>query len=261
MFCLQHCLCSCRKIFVLIQEIIAEISKFAAERSIKMYLEVAMVADSFVGQDVYSQYAESQSYSVITAEFLSQAFSIFEERVSDSKIRLRLIVSIVGALLALKSLSSEQYEAFITKIVQYSAKMTKKHEQCQLVALCSHLFYPVRSDIADEEVRYSNPQRALECLQRCLKLADACTSTNPAHVALFVDLLEHYVFFFEKGNPLVLHSYISGLVALIKEHLNSYIGNESLAQAKAHFQEIIRYILKKKAETDSSQLFAPVNLG
>lgn len=218
-----------------------------------------MVADSFVGQDGVSRQAECQDYSTICTEFLSQAFSIFDEKISDSKVRFRCIVSIVGTLLALKSLSCEQYEKFITKTAQYSAKMTKKHEQCQLVALCAYLFYPVQSEGVG--VKYSNPQRALECLQRCLKLADACATANPAHVTLFVDLLEHYVFFFEKGNPAVSHAYISGLVALIKEHLNSLVGTESLSEAKAHFQEIIRYILRKKVETDSSQLFASVNLG
>lgn len=252
---------SCRKLFVFIQETIAEISKFGAERSFKMYLEMSTIADSFVRHAEAPHLVGSESYVVVCVEFLNQAFSICEERIIDSKVKFRCIVCIVGTLLSLKSLSSEQYESFTTKTAQYSAKMTKKQEQCQLVALCAHLFYPVRS--SGVAVKYSNPQRALECLQRCLKLADACTNSNPAHVTLFVDLLEHYVFFFEKGNPSVAHTYISGLIALIKEHLNSLVGSESLSEAKEHFQEIIRYILRKKAETDSpvSQLFAPVNLG
>ena len=35
---------------------------------------------------------------------------------------------------------------------------------------------------------YQNPQRALECLQRALKLADASTTASASCVYLFVDL-------------------------------------------------------------------------
>jgi vacuolar protein sorting-associated protein 35 len=104
-----------------------------------------------------------------------------------------------------------------------------------MVAQAAHLFYPVNQG---ETMTYSNAQRALECLQRALKLADACTTSNPDHVQLFVDLLEHYLFFFEKKNPLIQHGYITGLVALIKEHLNnlSLASSTAVREAQTHVQ-------------------------
>jgi vacuolar protein sorting-associated protein 35 len=226
---------------------------------VKLYLDVSLSADAFVGICQGGQ--DTTDFATIAAEFLSQAFSTFEDKVLDAKVQYRCLVSMVGTLMASKSLSKVQYESFITKTAQCSARLTKKQEQCHLVALCAHLFYPVGSSSSAVEMMYSNPQRALECLQRCLKLADASTATNPSHVKLFVDVLEHYVFFFEKKNPSVTHGYISGLVALIKEHLSSLPGDENLTEAKSQFLEVTRYILKKKEETDSAQLFAPVNLG
>jgi vacuolar protein sorting-associated protein 35 len=196
---------------------------------------------------------------VISFEFFSQALATYDEKVTDPKVQYRCIVSIAGTLISLKSISKERYEGFITKTAQCAARMPKKHEQCHLVALCAHLFYPVNAK--GDHVVYSNPQRALECLQRCLKLADASISTNPAHLKLFVDILEHYVSFFERGNPLVTHAYISGLIALIKEHFVNLPGGDTLLEAKSHFQEVNRYILCRKEDSKTAQLFALVNLG
>jgi vacuolar protein sorting-associated protein 35 len=245
---------SCRKVFVYIQEVVVELAKYNAESSVKLSLEAALAADSYSA----SATAGSTDFSVISLEFFTQAFATYDEKVTEAKVQYRSIVSIAGTLTSLKSISKERYEGFITKTAQCAARIPKKHEQCHLVALCAHLFYPVGAN--RHEMVYSNPQRALECLQRCLKLADACTTTNPGHVKLFVDILEHYVFFFEKGNPLVTHGYISGLVALIKEHLRTLSGGDALQEAKAHFQEVNRYILRKKEEASTAQLFAPVNL-
>jgi vacuolar protein sorting-associated protein 35 len=245
--------CSCRKVFIFIQETIAILSKANPEIGVKLSLEGSLVADSFavIAKD------DKTDFSAIAYELLSQAFSLYEETISEPKTQQRCIEVITGTLLASKSLSSEDYEGMITKTTQFAAKVLKKPEQCQLVALCAYLFYPVGSS---EEIKYSNPQRALECLQRSLKLADACTTANPSNVRLFVELLDHYVFFFEKKNPVITHIYITGLVALIKEHISSRdgTGDQGVAEAKAHFSGIVQYIKAKKSDPGTAELFAPV---
>jgi vacuolar protein sorting-associated protein 35 len=135
------------------------------------------------------------------------------------------------------------------KCSKHAAKIVKKPEQCEIVSMCSHLFYVVDAS-DDTTVVYSNPQRCLECLQRGLKLADACTTSNPANLQLFVDLLELYLYFFEKKNPKVTANYITGLAALIKEHTNTLgqFGSDTpVGAAKAHFFEIVRYIKRTQS--------------
>ena len=115
------------------------------------------------------------------------------------------------------------------------------------------------------KVVYSNPQRSLECLQRALKLADACTSTNPAHLNLFVDLLDHYLYFFEKGNPSITGNFITGLAALIKEHssnLGTFGGTDQsdVADAKRHFSETIMAIKKKKENEATKDKFSSIDV-
>lgn len=240
------------------------VSKASAETGVKLYLEMSLTADSF-SKDVDDESSAKADFVSIAYEMLSQSYSLYEETITESKAQQRCIRLMIGALLASNSLSKDDYERLITKTAQFSAKVVKKPDQCQLVALCAHLFYPVDSPNFSQ---YSNAQRALECLQRSLKLADACTSANPANVQLFVDLLEHYVFFFEKKNPVIGANYISGLAALIKEHTSnadSFDGDSrAVADARAQFIEVLRYIRRKKADEATAEVFAPIqveNLG
>ena len=217
---------------------------------------MSLVADGFATKDE----DDAADFGAISYELLTQAFSMYEEAITESKSQQRCIEFIVATLITSKSLSSQEYEGLITKTTQYAAKVLKKPDQCHLVALCAYLFYPVNE--SGDGVEYSNPQRALECLQRALKLADACTTANPSHVGLFVELLDHYVHFFEKKNPVITHSYITGLVALIKEHIGSRdsIGDSAVAAAKSHFAGVVQYIKLRKNDPGTTEHFSAVQL-
>ncbi len=231
------------------------LSKSSSEKALKLFLEISMVADAFakVSDD------NTMGYSTIAYEYIVQAFTIYEECIEDQKSQQKILETFIGTLLSMESLSTEEYEGLVTKSAQFAAKLFKKQDQCRVVALCAHLFYPTP---AKAKTNYSNPQRALECLQRSLKLADSCTSTNLSHLRLFVELLEHYVFFFENKNPSISPTYISGLAALIKEHLGNNLGSGDLGvmEARDHFTELLRYVKDRKAAEDSSELFAQIQL-
>jgi Vacuolar protein sorting-associated protein 35 len=113
---------------------------------------------------------------------------------------------------------------------------------------------------------YKNPQRTLECLQRSLKLADACVTSDPRNGYLFVDLLEDYLYFFEEGNPVITDAYITGLVALIQEHLesvNGMLGMEAhaIADAQCQFLAVCDYIKTKKADSQTAERFGRISIG
>jgi len=245
-----------RTIFVFIQETIHSLAQHSPEKGVKLYLDISLAADTFA--KLTKDGSGETDYVPIAYELLTQAYSLYEVQVTEEKAQFRCIQAMCGTLLASRSISKEDYESLITKTAQFSAKVLQKPDQCQLVALCAHLFYPVGSG---GEMKYSNAQRALECLQRSLKLADACTSMNAAHLNLFVDLLEHYVFFFEKRNELITHAYITGLVALVKEHVGNQTSyGEDAAATRAQFLAVVRYIKQKKADAETAELFAPVQI-
>ena len=84
--------------------------------------------------------------------------------------------------------------------------------------------------------------------------------TSPANVQLFIDILDHYVFYYECKNPVITDKFVSGLVALIQEHMNNIglDGSAAVAEARAHFFQIVRYIKQKKIDSDTAERFAPI---
>jgi vacuolar protein sorting-associated protein 35 len=236
----------------MIQETITLVAKNDPEKGIKLFVIASSAADRKAAA------VSVDNDDPISYELLRLALSLYEDRITDPNSQCRCVTTFSGAILALKSTSRENYESLITRTAQFAAKIASKPDQCQLVALCAYLFYPADNG---GQSNYSNPQRALECLQRSLKLADACTTANPLYATLFVDLLEHYVYFFEKKNPMITHAYITGLIALINEHLNSLNAIGSDKDTKAQFVEVIRYIKKRKTDADVAEMFSHINIG
>ncbi|OEU07691.1 vacuolar protein sorting-associated protein 35 [Fragilariopsis cylindrus CCMP1102] len=259
---------SCRKVFVFIQQIIASFAQTNPERGIKLYLEAALTADK-LGFSLPEGNDQLETFGSITFELFTQSFSLYEQHVmADTRIQRRCVTSMIGKLLACRSLGKKEYEGLIMKTSKFAAKMIKKSEQCEMVTRCAHLFYNVViGGDDDNNVVYANPQRCLECLQRSLKLADSCTNVDPSNLRLFVDLLDSYCYFFEKKNSSITGNYITGLVALIKEQVNSAGGDGSamcppaVGEAKAQFLQIVRHIKDmKKKNDDTSEQFKDIDV-
>jgi len=179
-------------------------------------------------------------FTPVAYMFLTEAFFAYEGGISDSKAQVNSISTMVGILLACKSFGNNDYETLITKVTQYSARLLKKTNQCKMVMLCSHLFYSF------EENGYKNPQRVLECLQRSLKVANMCVASSPVNLQLFVDILDCYLYHYEKQNPIIIDKYISGLIALVNEHITSIGANPVIADSKAQFIQTVRHIEEKR---------------
>jgi Vacuolar protein sorting-associated protein 35 len=112
------------------------ISTGNAELGVRLYIDVALAADNI------ASVAKDKTFTQIAVDLMSQGVLLHEEDISESKSQERCVVKIIGALVAFQSLCNEEYERFITKAAQFSAKLVKKQEQCRMVALCAHLFYP-----------------------------------------------------------------------------------------------------------------------
>ncbi len=76
-----------------------------------------------------------------------------------------------------------------------------------------------------------------------------CTTANPTNLSLFIDIFDKYVYYFEKSNPYITDKFISGLIALINEHITSIgTSNSLISEIKENFIQIIRYIESKKSD-------------
>jgi vacuolar protein sorting-associated protein 35 len=218
---------SSRKVFQFVHEIVgAMASSGYPEVSLQLFLQCAMAADKC-------------DFKAIAYEFISQASILYEDELTDSKAQVRALSTMVGTLLACRNFSQEDYDTLITKTTQYGAKLLKKPDQCRMVTLCSHLFWVGKQT---DEQHYHDPRRVLECLQRSLKIADVCMSSS-MHVELFVEILNQYLYYFEKENEVITEKYISGLIALINEHIeNMDTQSDARSQVEAHYKNTLIHI-------------------
>lgn len=142
----------------------------------------------------------------------------------------------------------------MTRVTQYSAKLLKKPDQCRMVQLCCQLFWA-----NDEKLKkkYEDTRRVLECLQRCLKIADACMGD---HTQLFVEVLNSYLYFFEHGCPTITPKYIAGLIALIKANNANDADGDAAAHTDTFFANTLDHIRSLKNDPKMKELLQGVEV-
>lgn len=83
-----------------------------------------------------------------------QAFSLYEDEISDSKAQLAAITLIIGTFERMKCFSEENHEPLRTQCALAASKLLKKPDQGRAVSTCAHLFWSGRNtDRNGEEVR------------------------------------------------------------------------------------------------------------
>ncbi|KAF2429135.1 vacuolar protein sorting-associated protein 35 [Tothia fuscella] len=190
------------------------------------------------------QVADQTGHEEVAYEFFAQAFTVYEEAISDSRAQFQAVCVIAGALHQTRNFSKENYDTLITKCALHGSKLLKKPDQCRAVYLASHLWWATEiRALGEEESKdlYRDGKRVLECLQRALRVADACMDTAVS-VELFVEILNRYVYYFEQENEAVTTKYLNGLIELIHSNLSSNEASASLDNPKRHFQRTLDYI-------------------
>ncbi|KAI8142409.1 vacuolar protein sorting-associated protein 35 [Fennellomyces sp. T-0311] len=216
------------------------------------------------------QSADESNFEEIAYEFFVEAFTIYEEAISESRAQFQAIISIVGALQQTRVFSADNYDTLITKAALHSAKLLKKPDQCRAVYLSSHLWWMTeRTEDDDREQLFRNGKRALECLQKALKIADSCMDAA-TNVELFVEILNQYIYYFERGNDAVTPKYLNGLIDLINTNLSNMdnpdqhppaANSSSLVEhhgsiaeyVHRHFRATLAHLQQRKAASSSNE--------
>ncbi|KAI9815318.1 MAG: Vacuolar protein sorting-associated protein 35 [Pycnora praestabilis] len=196
------------------------------------------------------QVADQTGFEEVSYEYFAQAFTIYEEAISDSRAQFQAVCVIAGALHTTRGFSKENYDTLITKCALHGSKLLKKPDQCRAVYLASHLWWAVEISArgeADGKTLYRDGKRVLECLQRALRVADACMDTAVS-VELFVEILNRYVYYFDQQNEAVTTKYLNGLIELIHSNLQTNQESASLDNPKRHFQRTLDYISSREYE-------------
>lgn len=126
----------------------------SAELCLRLFVACGQIADQTGAEEV--------SY-----EFFAQAFTIYEEAISDSRAQFQAVCVIAGALHDTRNFGKENYDTLITKCALHGSKLLKKPDQCRAVYLASHLWWAVpiaaKGEAEDEKNVSFQSTRAYQC--------------------------------------------------------------------------------------------------
>ena len=97
------------------------------------------------------QVADQGGFEEVAYEFFAQAFTIYEESISDSRAQFQAVCVIAGALHGTRGFGKENYDTLITKCALHGSKLLKKPDQCRAVYLASHLWWAIEIQANGEE--------------------------------------------------------------------------------------------------------------
>ncbi|KJR84940.1 retromer subunit VPS35 [Sporothrix schenckii 1099-18] len=202
---------------------------------------------------VCGQTADLVGFEEVAYEFFAQAFTVYEEAISDSKAQFQAVSAVASTLHQTRNFGRENFDTLITKCAQHASKLLRKPDQCRAVYLASHLWWatPIAANGETEESNadlYRDGKRVLECLQRALRVADSCMEPATS-IELFVEILDRYVYYFDQQNESVTTKYLNGLIELIHSNLASNQQESASVEAsKKHFHHTLELIRSKEYE-------------
>lgn len=104
-----------------------------------------------------AQIADECGFENLAYDFYVQAFTVYEESISESRGQLQAITLIIGTLQGAKVFSADNYDTLITKAALHGARLLKKSHQATAVGLASHLWWQ-EVPAEDESTEVEKPE-------------------------------------------------------------------------------------------------------
>jgi vacuolar protein sorting-associated protein 35 len=81
-------------------------------------------------------------------------------------------------------------------------------------------------------------------------------------VHLFIEILNKYLYFFDRRCPSITSKYLKGLLSLIEEHIRTLDTSESSRLAKTHYENTVAHMkMKAMAGDENAQRYAEIANG
>ncbi|KAG9310353.1 vacuolar protein sorting-associated protein 35 [Chiua virens] len=193
-------------------------------------------------------------------DFYVQAFSVYEDSISESRAQLAAITLIIGTLQGARVFEVDGYDTLVTKAALHGAKLLKKPHQATAVHAASHLWW---QEAPVEEAETDAKDKDKEEEAKAFPHQDSKRATEEiVTVQIYVDTLDRYLYYFDRGAPAVAPKFIVSLVELITSSIDtitspsssaSYLhpsqrieGVASPEMIQRHFKNTLQYIYGKK---------------
>ncbi|XP_033229903.1 vacuolar protein sorting-associated protein 35 isoform X1 [Belonocnema kinseyi] len=233
----------CQKIFQFCHTTITALMKAElAELPLRLFLQGAIA----IGEIRFD------NFEMVAYEFMSQAFSIYEDEISDSKAQLAAITLIIATFEQMSCFGEENAEPVRNQCALYASKLLRKPDQCRGVATCSHIFWSGKS-LATGGKEMQDGNKVLDCLKKGIRIASQCMDIS-VQVQLYVELLNHYIYFYEKGNTAVTVQILNQVIAKIREELPNLEVSEETEQIQKHLANTLEHLRNRMESPESEGL-------
>ncbi|CAD5125047.1 DgyrCDS13291 [Dimorphilus gyrociliatus] len=235
----------CSKIFQMCHQTISVLIKAEtvelAELSLRLFLQGAVVAGN----------VRFDGYETVAYEFLTQAFSIYEDDICDSKKQFAAVTLITAALEKMTCFSTDNHETLRTHCAQAANKLLKKPDQARAIVNVANVFWNGKYIEDGREVEMKDGKRVCECLKKALKIANQCMD-QAAQLQLFIEILNQYLYFYEKGNDHINIQVLNQLIGKIKDDLPNLDATDETELIRTHFENTIEHLRNRieNPETD-----------
>ena len=234
------------EVYKLLNEIIALIKENYPETALKLYLVSA--------SQVNSIHSDKKNFEEACLSFMNAAMEIYSEGKYDINNKYFLLSEICGYLINFSILSKENLETIIKTLMDSGTKMTKRGDQFNSMINIGEIYHIVLKD----------GKKVLDCIKKARRFADFAM-TNPQNLVLFVDLLNKYLYFIDKGdeNVTIEGEDIDDIIELIKNHIQT-IKNEVTADSsflppiEKYFNNTIEFIQKRKGLENHKPIYDKV---
>jgi len=218
-----------------------------AELPLRMFLQGALACNTI----------PFANHETVAYEYMSQAFSLYEDEISDSRAQLAAITLIIATFQRMSCFSEENHDPLRSQCALAAAKLLKKPDQCRGVLAVSHLFWSGASK-ATEGKPAKDGKKVVDCLKKGLKIAKQCM--DPAvQVQLLVEILNHYVLFYEAGNSHINVDMIKEIVALVQGEIGGLEQGDESEQIGQHFTNTLAH-MKARRDSEGSELYQGMEL-
>ena len=217
-------------------------------------LRIMLVAGTVASEEVQDE--------MIAYQFFEEAFTLYEESVSDQRQKVTALESILGALQKSHVFGDENRDTLVQNATGYASRLLKRSDQCRVVCGCSYLSWqaPLPSQVAHSPLRVvRDGSKVLSCLKRALKIAlaakiqaaAAARITDSSYLLLYLEILEHYVSYLGQAAEGVTPFVVQSIIDMIQEEVKSQEPEGVKAWSSAI--ENIKRLQKPVAEGDEEQ--------
>jgi len=233
-----------KKIFQFIHKTITALNEHAPLVSIQLWLTGALVSDK-----IAAEAGGDSTFAPISAEFISQAWEVFEDKASDSVDIRACLLQFIGTFGQLQCYDQESFTNGAQTCVKNAKKMIKKHMKIEMMIASSHLF-------GGASEQYQDVPTCLTCCQTVLKQVDAQVQGDAKQVGLWVDMLNVYIYYYSRFPSVFVAKNISQIQALCAEHTDfakqDDDAREDAEKALVHLAHTERYLKALKTEKPES---------